>query len=71
MAYAVALRESGDFCYLARLHEWMEEYEAGAVLTEAQSLYPEYWEIRFSGQHSASGQEITVAPSIPPSRPRN
>jgi tetratricopeptide (TPR) repeat protein len=43
-----ALREPGDFCYLARLHEWMEEYEeAYTVLTEAQSLYPEYWEIPF------------------------
>ena len=42
------LREAGDFCYLARLHEWMEEYEeAEAVLNQAQSLYPEYWEIPF------------------------
>jgi tetratricopeptide (TPR) repeat protein len=42
------MREPGDFCYLARFHEWMEEYEeAEAVLTQAQSLYPEYWEIRF------------------------
>ena len=41
-------RESGDFCYLARLHEWMEEYEqAEAVLNQAQSLYPDYWEIPF------------------------
>jgi tetratricopeptide (TPR) repeat protein len=42
------MRESGDFCYLARLHEWMEEYEeAEAVLTHAQSFYPQYWEILF------------------------
>jgi tetratricopeptide (TPR) repeat protein len=42
------LREAGDFCYLARLHEWMEEYEeAYAVLTEARLLYPGYWEIPF------------------------
>jgi tetratricopeptide (TPR) repeat protein len=43
------LREAGDFCYLARLHEWMEEYEkAHVVLTEAESLYPEFWEIPFN-----------------------
>lgn len=42
------LREPGDFSYLARLHEWMEEYDhAHAVLTEAQSLYPQYWEVPF------------------------
>lgn len=42
------LREPGDFCYLARFREWMEKYdEAEAVLTQAQSLYPEYWEIPF------------------------
>lgn len=41
-------REAGDFCYLARLHEWMEEYDrAYAVLAEAQPLYPDYWEIPF------------------------
>jgi serine/threonine protein kinase/Flp pilus assembly protein TadD len=43
------LREAGDFCYLARLHEWMEEHEeAHAVLTQAESLYPEFWEIPFN-----------------------
>ena len=43
------LREAGDFCYLARLHEWMEEYEeAHVVLVEAESLYPEFWEIPFN-----------------------
>jgi tetratricopeptide (TPR) repeat protein len=43
------LREAGDFCYLARLHEWMEEYEeAHSVLTDAESLYPEFWEIPFN-----------------------
>ena len=42
------LRTPGDFCYLARFHEWTEEYEqAYAVLAEAQFLYPEYWEIPF------------------------
>ena len=42
------MREPGDFCYLARFHEWMEEYEeADTVLTQAQSRYPEYWEIPF------------------------
>jgi len=42
------LREPADFCYLARLHEWMEEYEvAEAILTEAQSQYPGYWGIPF------------------------
>lgn len=43
-----ASRQAGDFCYLARLHEWMQEFEdAEAVLIEAQSLYPRYWEIPF------------------------
>ena len=42
------MREPGDFCYLARFHEWTEKYEeAEAVLTQGQSLYPEYWEIPF------------------------
>lgn len=42
------MREPGDFCYLARFHEWTEEFEeAEAILTQAQSLYPEYWEIPF------------------------
>jgi tetratricopeptide (TPR) repeat protein len=42
------MREPGDFCYLARFHEWMAEYEeAEAALTQAQSLYPKYWEIPF------------------------
>lgn len=42
------MRVPGDFCYLARFHEWMQEYEeAETVLTQAQSLYPEYWEIPF------------------------
>ena len=41
-------RIAGDFCYLARLHEWMEEYdEAYAVLDEGESLYPEYWEFEY------------------------
>ena len=42
------MREPGDFCYLARFHEWTEKYEeAEAVLIQGQSLYPEYWEIPF------------------------
>lgn len=42
------LRESGDFCYLARLQEWTEQYEeAETVLDQAQALYPRYWEIPF------------------------
>ena len=42
------MREPGDFCYLARFHEWTEKYEeAEAVLTQGQSLYPEYWELPF------------------------
>ena len=42
------MREPGDFCYLARFREWTEKYEkAEAVLTQGQSLYPEYWEIPF------------------------
>ena len=42
------LRESGDFCYLARLREWTEQYEeAEVILSRAQSLYPRYWEIPF------------------------
>ena len=42
------MREPGDFCYLARFREWTEKYEeAEAVLAQAQSLYPEYWEIPF------------------------
>lgn len=42
------MREPGDFCYLARFYEWTEKYEeAEAVLTQAQSLYPHYWEIPF------------------------
>ncbi len=42
------MREPSDFCYLARFHEWVEEYaEAEAILILAQSLYPEYWEIPF------------------------
>ncbi len=41
-------REPGDFCYLARFREWTEKHEeAEAVLAQAQSLYPEYWEIPF------------------------
>ncbi|MBK7929081.1 MAG: hypothetical protein IPJ98_16880 [Bryobacterales bacterium] len=42
------LREPGDFCSLARLHEWVEDYtEAGAVLDQAEALYPAFWEIPF------------------------
>jgi serine/threonine protein kinase len=42
------MREPGDFCYLARLHEWAEEYEqAYSVLDDAEVLYPQYWEIPF------------------------
>ena len=42
------LREPGDFCYLARLYEWAEEYEmAKLVLADAESYYPQYWEIPF------------------------
>jgi len=42
------LREPGDFCYLARLREWTEQYEeAETVLCRARSLYPRYWEIPF------------------------
>ncbi len=42
------MREPDDFCYLARFREWTEKYEeAEAVLAQAQSLYPEYWEIPF------------------------
>jgi len=42
------MREPGDFCYLARFHEWVAEYEeATVVLDEAESLYPKYWEIPF------------------------
>jgi tetratricopeptide (TPR) repeat protein len=45
----VDLREACDFCYLARLHEWMEEYdEAYAVLTQGELLYPNYWENPFN-----------------------
>jgi hypothetical protein len=41
-------REAGDFCYLARLHEWMgEDGEAAAVLARAEELYAKYWEIPF------------------------
>jgi tetratricopeptide (TPR) repeat protein len=43
------LREPGDFCYLARLHEWIEEYdEAYTVLAEGESLSPGYWEFAFN-----------------------
>lgn len=42
------MREPGDFCYLARFYEWTEKYEdAEALLAQAQSLYPHYWEIPF------------------------
>lgn len=42
-------REPSDFCYLARLHEWMEEYDdAYAVLAAGESLFPQYWEIPFN-----------------------
>jgi hypothetical protein len=42
------LREADDFCYLARFHEWMENYErAYAVLNEGESLYPEHWQFPF------------------------
>ena len=42
------MREPGDFCYLARFREWTEKYkEAEALLTQGESLYPEYWEIPF------------------------
>jgi tetratricopeptide (TPR) repeat protein len=38
------LREADDFCYLAQLHEWMEEYEeAYAALSKGESLYPDHW----------------------------
>jgi len=41
-------REAGDFCYLARLHEWLgEDEQAEAVLAEAEALYPDYWEVPF------------------------
>lgn len=43
------LRRPDDFCYLARLHEWMEEYErAYAVLGDGESLFPEHWEFAFN-----------------------
>lgn len=49
IVHDAAFREAGDFCYLARLHEWMEEYdEAYSALTEGESLYPEYWEFAFN-----------------------
>lgn len=41
-------REPGDFCYLARFHEWLLEYEqAEDLLNNAESLFPQYWEIPF------------------------
>lgn len=41
-------REREDFSYLARFHEWMGEYEAAcSVLSKAEALYPEYWEIPY------------------------
>ena len=72
-------RESGDFCYLARLHEWMEEYEeAEAVLTQAQSLYPEHWEIPFqraafrdrAGDYSGAIDSAEQAVEFAPWRPQ-
>ncbi len=38
-----------DFCYLARLYEWMENIdEAMELLDEAEMLEPDYWEIPFN-----------------------
>lgn len=43
------LRKAGDFCYLARLHEWLEEYDqAYRVLNEGEALYPDHWEFAFN-----------------------
>lgn len=42
-------RISSDYCYLARLYEWMGyEQDAIEILNEADSLYPNIWEIGFT-----------------------
>ncbi len=75
VVHAEDLREAVDFCYLARLHEWMEETErAYTVLTEAQALYPEYWEIPFqhaafrvrAGDYESAIQDIQLAAELAP-----
>lgn len=42
-------RQVSDFCYLARLYEWMEKVdEAMELLDKAELLAPDYWEIPFN-----------------------
>ncbi len=54
-------REAGDFCYLARLHEWFgEDEEAEAVLAKAEIVYPSYWTSYFSGLAFALEQETSI-----------
>jgi serine/threonine protein kinase len=69
------LRENSDFCYLARHHEWMEQFEAAyAVLAAAEELYPEYWEVPFrkaefldrSGEHGAALESAERATVLAP-----
>lgn len=73
------LREAGDFCYLARHHEWMQQFEAAhAVLATAEVLYPEYWEVPFrkaefehrSGAHRRALETAERASLMAPWRPQ-
>ena len=68
-------RQAGDFCYLARLHEWMGECEeAEAVLADAEVFYPEYWEIPFqrasfrirAGNYSQAAAPAEAATQLAP-----
>jgi serine/threonine protein kinase len=73
------LREAGDFCFLARLHEWMEEYDrAYSVLSKGQSLYRKYWEIPFqraaflmrSGNYGEASGPAEEATALAPWKPQ-
>lgn len=70
-------REAGDFCYLARFHEWLQEYEqAEDVLNTAEFLFPQYWEIPFqraafcgrAGDHTGALSSALRATELAPWR---
>jgi serine/threonine protein kinase/lipopolysaccharide biosynthesis regulator YciM len=72
-------RQVSDFCYLARLYEWMDQAEdAKSLLSQAESLAPDYWEIPFdrasfelrSGELKNALSNASTATQIAPWRPQ-
>lgn len=72
-------RQVSDFCYLARLYEWMDRTDdAMALLSQAESLAPSYWEIPFDkasfqlrlGRLDDSLSNALIANQIAPWRPQ-